>query len=228
MELYKLEVITDNPKFEGFGVEDFDEPSRIGRECFDDDISPAFERGEYERLWNPTRLTDCWVPPKVAGEVKPYNDFPGLDLLYPAFSKRAVTVLKDLLEPNGEILPLDSDKGEYFFYNITSIQDALDLEHSKCDFWCDPPTTAVDIDYFAFDKQRLKNLPIFRIIEKSIFTIVSDEFVNRVKENKLNGFVFRKIWPLEKGEYWRDKAHEITFPENHMKYKPESSGTFMA
>jgi hypothetical protein len=135
--------------------------------------------------------------------VPPYNDFPGVSGTLPAFSKRACDALMDLLKPNGELLPLEYERGEYFFYNVTTVIDALDISKSKCRFWCDPPTTAAGISYFAFHEEKLARAPIFRIIEKPIYTLVTNEFVDRVSECGLNGFEFNKIWPLPKGTDWR-------------------------
>ncbi len=203
-ELFKLEVITDNPLFEGFALESA--PSVLGRDSLDDDITPGFESSETVREWHPVYLAKLWTPPKVKGGVAPYQDFPGIDMVLPAFSRRACDVLKDFLEPNGELLPLDSKIGEYYFYNVTTVVDALDLAKSKCDFWCDPPTTAVEIDYFAFHEERLFGTSIFRIVELPIYTIVTKAFVNRVHDGGLHGFQFDKIWPFPEGVNWRLEA----------------------
>jgi hypothetical protein len=204
-ELFVLNVVTDNPLFEGFAVEEA--PSRIGRDSLDDDLCPGFGVSKTSRKWKQISLRDTWEPPRVVGRVGSYNDYPGIDMILPAFSRRACDALKDILEPNGELLPLRTDVGEYFFHNITTIADgALDLTNSECTFWCDPPTTAVDIEYFAFHPQRLKGLTIFRICERPIDTLVSEHFVRRVEEARLNGFSFEKIWPLARGVNWRMEA----------------------
>jgi hypothetical protein len=38
------------------------------------------------------------------GRVAEFNDYPGVDMVLPAFSERAVKSLGSLLEPNGELL----------------------------------------------------------------------------------------------------------------------------
>lgn len=203
-ELFQLEIVTDNPLFEGFAMDTA--PSLLGRGSLDDDICPGFEASEVVREWHPIRLAKVWKPPKVKGRVAPYQDFPGINMVHPAFSRRACDALRDFLEPNGELLSLDSKTGEYYFYNITTVIDALDLAKSKCDFWCDPPTTAVDIDYFAFHEERLVGTSIFRILELPLYTIVTKAFVDRVHESRLNGFSFEKIWPFPSGVNWRLEA----------------------
>ncbi|MDJ0632715.1 MAG: hypothetical protein QNJ34_05950 [Xenococcaceae cyanobacterium MO_188.B29] len=200
-ELFELEVITDNPLFEGFGLEN--SPSLLGRSDLLEDITPGFDASDKVRKWKPVFLSKIWKAPKVCGSVAPFNDFPGLNMILPVFSQRACEVLRDFLEPNGELLPLDSDSGQYFFYNITKIVDALDVENSVCEFWCDPSTTAIDIQYYFFKEEMLNELSIFRIYENPIATLVTNDFVKRVHEYELNGFQFNKIWPFPKDVDWR-------------------------
>jgi len=109
-----------------------------------------------------------------------------------------------ILEPNGEVLPLaTSTKTNFFFYNILKISDALDQRSSKCHFTCDPPTTALGIDYFVFASEKVQGLSIFRIREKPIFVCVTNQFVDRVESHGLTGFDFKKVWPLPEGVNWR-------------------------
>jgi len=202
-ELYDLQPVVDNPLFEGFALTDA-ATSLLGRESLVDDMTPGYGVSESERRWSQIRLRDVWRPPRVIGRVASFNDYPCIDLLYPAFSKRACDALHDFLAPNGELLPVESDVGQqYFFYNITTIVDALDVDRSECEFWCEPPTTAVAIDYFAFHRDRLAGLSIFRIHEWTAGIIVSNQFADRVEECGLRGFEFVKLWPHERGIDWR-------------------------
>lgn len=200
-ELFNLAGITDNPLYEGFALADA--PSLLGRENIHEDIIPAFGCLKSDLKWKPVALSKVWSIPQVLGRVTTFQDYPGLDFGDPAFSKRACDVLKEFLEPNGELLPLNSERGEYYFFNITSVVDALDVENSICHFWQEPPSTALEIDHFEFHEEKLKVPPIFRLREYPQGTIVTDEFVKRVKDYGLNGFEFQKIWPLPRGESWR-------------------------
>ena len=213
-ELFALNIVADDPRFEGFAMEDA--PSLLGRASLDDDLSPGFEITPTTRLWQVPRLAKLWKPLRVKGRVQPYQDFPGVNLVYPAFSKRACDALRDMLEPNGELLPLNSDCGEYYFYNIATVIDALDVANSKCFFFSERPSLAVRIDSFAFHEEKLAGGTIFRIVEWPIKTIVSNHFVDRVRDCGLNGFNFRKIWPLPKGVNWRleDKRVKVAKPEH--------------
>lgn len=218
MELHRLGSVKDNPKFEGFTYKDRDPPSLLGHESRDDDLTPGFGRSSETRIWSQPSLRESWVPLEVIGRVAAFHDFPGLMSL-PAFSQRACNVLRDMLEPNGELLPLKSQtKRPYFFYNVTRIVDALDIDNSDCTFRQDPSRVS-SISYFSFHRDRLVGLDIFRIIEQPMLTIVSDRFVNRVLEAGLNGFSFTKIWPLEKGKDWR-------FPRDRQRIETTGSDKF--
>lgn len=224
-ELFLLDKVADNPLFEGFAVEEG--PSQLGRNSLDDDLTPGFGVSESIRKWKQNCLSESWKPPRVVGRVGSYNDFPGIDMVLPAFSRRACYTLRNMLEPNGELLPVKSEVGEYFFYNITTIVDgALDLKTSKCTFWCDPPTTAVDIEYFAFHREKIEGLSIFRICERPMDTIVSDYFVHRVQEARLNGFSFEKIWPLRPGVDWRMEAKKAR-PRNADRLSAQTVGVLI-
>ena len=199
-EIFKLSVVTDNPLFEGFGLEKAS--SALGRASQREDMSPGFELSITNPRWKQARLKPTWSPPHVVGRVGSFNDFPGISMVLPAFSERACDVLRDLLEPNGELLPIQSKVGvPYFFYNITTVTDALVVEQSNCS-WLQPFVKACNIDYFTFDENKLVGLSIFRIYEYPVATLVTGEFVRRVHAAGLNGFDFAKVWPLPRSVNW--------------------------
>ncbi len=200
--VYELNKVVDDSRFEGFALTKL--PSILGRNSLDDDVTPGFLDAEENPEWEQPRLTSNWFPPKVVGRVSEFNDYPCVDMILPAFSQRAVDGLRPLLASNGELLPLDSDtKTRFVFFNILTISDALDRSRSKCNFWCDPPTTATTIDYFEFHRNKLIGLSIFRIREMPASVFVTDEFVGRVDFFGLKGFSFKKVWPLPVGVNWR-------------------------
>src|SRR5258707_1021726 len=123
--LYKLEPIADNPKFEGFAF--VREESLRGNGPFVWDFGPDDVKTK-GRGWTITPLAPIWTPQPVIGRVRSFNDYPCVDLIIPAFSRRAVDALRDFIEPNGELLPLVSPVGEYFAYNTTTVADILDHE----------------------------------------------------------------------------------------------------
>ena len=200
--LYSLDIVTDEPPYESFAL--LDAPSVLGRDCLDDDITPGYEA---IREWPPTFLKEKWIPPRVEGRVPEFQDFSALDFILPVFNSKACEILKQFLEPNGELLKIDSPKGDYYFYNVTNILDALNVERSKLEY-LRKPALASDITYFSFNEDIIKNQSIFRFYEFPMMLVVSDKFVETVKKHNLTGFDFKKIWPLPEGTNWRDYTED--------------------
>ncbi len=201
--LFELKRVHDNPLYEGFASASrtWESPSLLGRESFEDDLIPGFTYRSIHVKWRQARLAKVWTPLKVIGRVSPFNDNPWVDGV-PAFSQRACDSLRDLLKPNGELLPLDSDVGvPYYLYNITTISDALDMDRSICSWVGDSYVGGVD--YFEFHKKRLAGLSIFRIRQYPAIAVVTEDVVRRVEQEGLNGFDFVRIWPHKRGTNWR-------------------------
>jgi hypothetical protein len=191
-EVYRLEPNVEDPRYEGFGFDHRDsvrEKSCLAFDFMPDDIPT---RG---RAWTVTRMARLWTPQPVSGRVRPYNDYPCCNLSIPAFSERAVEALRDLLEPNGELLPLVSVVGIYYAYNITTVADILDLDRSEVQWFDDKRDIASTIIRHEFLPEKLEGLSIFRLVEEPALTYVTNFFVERVRAHRLRGFVFHKLWP---------------------------------
>jgi hypothetical protein len=192
--LYKLECVTDDPEFEGFAFIQNESLRGKRRLTFDFDPDDVQTRG---RAWTVTPLASLWHPQRVVGNVRPYNDYPCVNLTVPALSKRAVDALRDMLEPNGELLPLVSSLGEYFAYNVTTVADILDHQRSDLAwFSTGPRAVALHIRHYECIPERLSRLFIFRLVEKPAATFVTQLFVDRVRQHGLQGFHFIRLWPL--------------------------------
>ena len=202
--VYVLDQFKNNPIYEGFAFAKFamDIPSLIGRDSLSDDLVADYKRSPDKLEWQVARLGKKWKPQKVIGRVAPFNDYPTVHFT-PVFSKRACEALCDFLQPNGELLPLVSDVGDYFLYNITTAVDSLDRKKSKCDYWSDDPHHCVEVKHFVFHPTRLAGLSVFRIYELGGDVFVTDQFVERVQQTGLNGFNFLKVWPISPSVNWR-------------------------
>lgn len=121
------------------------------------------------------------------------SDFPSWGGV-PVFSRRAVDALRDLLEPNGEILALDCPDGEYFAYNVTRVVDALDELASDVKRFRDGDV--MRILRHSFHPKRVAKQTIFKIpqFEHAHDIYVTDGFVAGVKTAGLIGFEFRELW----------------------------------
>lgn len=205
MEVYRLSAEGDNPLFGSFSLAEH--PSLLGNEALDLDFHGA-DVGKLH--WTPNRLSDVWCAPHVRGFVTPFCDFPGQGNYVPIFSELAVNALRDLLEPNGELLPVHTIFGTYFAFNILIKSTALDIEASDVDFPVDiEKETAFGIDRFVFKEAKVKEHAIFRIREFPIAVMVTDEFKNRVESAGLLGLEFAKLWPLPEGVRWVRERRQL-------------------
>ena len=204
--VYKLSPILDVPEYEGFGWHDRLHSVR-GQPSATMDFQPdKAPPGEQEVA---PRLADLWTPVRVIGNVRPWNDYPCIGLSLPAFSGRAVDALRDLLEPNGELLPLISDVGEYYAYNVTTVADVLDEEKSEIS-WGLEQAYASRIIRFEFHADRLDRLAIFRIPQTTVECLVTEVFAERVREHRLQGFHLAKVWPLPPdADWWRMRMDRL-------------------
>lgn len=193
---YKLDPITDNPKYEGFAF--IRRESLRGGYRLTADFGPQGPVRKGRRCAVPP-LAPVWKPQRVEGRVRPFNDYPCVNLMVPAFSRRAVDALRDFLEPNGELLPLVSTVGEYYAYNITTIVDILDREKSEVVWSKDDPDIAISVNRYECIGEKMAGLTIFSIVEAFTTTFVTQAFVDRVRLHGLQGFHFIKLWPLPPG-----------------------------
>jgi hypothetical protein len=207
--LYEMEKVTGNPKYEGFAFvrkesirgKEFNGRSSIVWDFGSDDVKTK------GRGWTVPRLASIWTSQPVIGRVRSFNDYPCVALTIPAFSRRAVDALIDFLKPNGELLPLTATGvGEYFAYNTTTVVDVLDQQKSKFEWLSTKHTVdqVFQVRRYECVPSKMAGLSIFRIVEMPSSTYVSQAFVDRVKEQQLNGFHFIKLWPLPKDVSWQD------------------------
>src|SRR5438552_3879714 len=141
MNIYQLLPMLDTPGYSCFGI-DRSEPLTGDLTL----ISDFYPRDVSKRPWQMQRLAALWQRRRVINPLPgQVNDYPCIGLRIPTFSYRAVSALRDLLEPNGELLPLDSDEGPdaFWAYNTTTVADVLDRERS-------------DIEWFPRDRLKLK------------------------------------------------------------------------
>jgi hypothetical protein len=125
---------------------------------------------DYEKLldtFDGTPMSASWRPLRVKvlldkdhkGRLP--SDFPSLDGTIPVFSKRGVEALRDLLEPNGEILPIDCAQGTYFAFNVTRVVDALDVERSELELFDDGEI--MNVARYELKAEKLNDAAIFKL-----------------------------------------------------------------
>ncbi len=206
MNVYELQYMGDNPYFDGLAF-DYNELE------FLDKIKPNTYK-QKSKFWQQPSYQDWWETPKVIGQIPTYQDYPCVNMIYPAFSQRACDALRDMLEPNGELLPLDSECGAYYYYNCQTYTDALDYEQSTIE-WPrrQEKYIAGDILRYVFDDQQLKHLSIFGLSIYPIYLYVTESFKQRVEEAGLMGFDFNKVAPYPPGTNWRMENKKLKAQE---------------
>lgn len=208
VRVYNLEPVTDNPLFEGLALE--------RSELLE--FAPKDWIRNYQ-TWQPQSLKATWPTPEVIGNVRRFNDFPCINLSRPAFSQRAVDLLRDVLEPNGELLPVRHRIGTYYFYNCTRMVSAADLTRSdviRLDGGLITRTNGL-----VFIDERLDGLTIFKERTQLAQLFCTQTFVDRVEAAGLQGFVFVPIWPLPDGVTYHDEMYRVR--QLSEKWKPRDA-----
>jgi hypothetical protein len=112
-----------------------------------------------------------------------------------------------MLSPNGELLPLGGANG-YMAFNTTTVVDALNLKNSRIRYFKSDPNKILHIDQYEFCADELAGATIFRARYCRATIFVTDVFVQRVRRCALNGFIFKKVWPLPYGANYRKLYNE--------------------
>ena len=118
------------------------------------------------------------------------GEFPSLDRIMPVVSKKAMKVLRSLMNKSVEILPLNSD---YWVLNILDVLNCLELDKSK--ITRNPVTQRVSsIQKYVLHLDKIADKHIFKITEtKGLEVIISDNFREIVEKNNLNGLSFSEV-----------------------------------
>lgn len=207
MNVYVMQPVTDNPLFGGLALLENGALLKTW---------PPDWRRNYQ-TWQPILRKDTWPTPEVIGNVRVHNDYPCINLAFPAFSQRAVDLLRDILEPSGELLPVRHEIGTYYFFNCTRISNCVDLNASK--------TTKIDggiissTERLIFKNEMLDDLIIFKERTLLMEQFCTQRFVDRVEAAGLQGFVFIPIWPLPKGVTYYDEMYRVN--QLAKKWKPK-------
>jgi hypothetical protein len=119
---------------------------------------------------------------------------------YLIMTGRAADALHDLLEPHGEFLPVYCKKDHTLklFRVMTRPVGALDETKAVIKYLDDEKKQPFHVEEHWFIEEKVKDLPIFKLPETP-FTYVTEPFLERVRENNLKGFGFRKLWSSELG-----------------------------
>jgi hypothetical protein len=169
-------------------------------------------------MYETKSVSDRWPNPAVAWErhdgvgnkvsKRTHPEAYSGDLLGPGFcwltlSRRAVDVLRPLLECYGEILPMRSSQAPVSRFHCTNVIDAIVPAKSE--------VVGTRIDRYCFRREVVSGQAMFRPSFPVSNLIVGDEFRNAVIANGLRGFEFQPLDFLFEDE-WRDPESTVQEP----------------
>jgi hypothetical protein len=163
-------------------------------ECVDSDdwfhILLALDGSSRAENWKPFRVRRLGIAPKrpFRASDSPYE---GDHAMF--FRRSAVDALRDILEAHGELLPLEDEGGvELYLYNPRAL-DALDQVHTPG--WRHKDGKITSSSRPVFIPSIVEHVDIFKVAAPRAGTIyVSERFVARWKEAKLEGLDFKIAW----------------------------------
>lgn len=140
-----------------------------------------------------------WKPVAVrrvrADERQDFNpsDFPWLGSHALIMRRGAMESLRDILDANGEVLPLSTDDGVELFVLNARIIAALDETRSSLMKF--PGTDRIMwLKRAAFVAAMVEGVDLFRLPHRASATYVGERFVKRVQEAGLRGLDFHEVW----------------------------------
>lgn len=122
------------------------------------------------------------------------SDFPWLGSHALVLREQAVTVLRQLIEPCAEILPLETDDGvKLSVVNVLRVVDALDEERSVIvKFASSNRIMRVTRPYFR--EADIRGLDMFRLPFRPSPTYLSQNIVDAASTAGLVGLDFKQVW----------------------------------
>jgi hypothetical protein len=124
-----------------------------------------------------------------------YSDIMGQSI----FSERAKAIFAPKLEGLGRWIELPFKEARYSLFFLTNVLDALDEAESKVLYFTDSKKV-MRIAKYAFQLPVVQGQFLFTLSQRVRSNrLVTDEFVDLVREHQLTGFSFLPIWSEETG-----------------------------
>ena len=116
----------------------------------------------------------------------------------PQLSKNAKDCLYELIKDYGEFLPVETEVGEYKYFNVTKVLDAFNRDKAKFTYF--PTGGEWQIIKYSFNKDKICKNPIFKDESKLNIIFVNEEFKEKYEQCGLTGAIFEEVWDSEKEE----------------------------
>lgn len=129
-------------------------------------------------------------------------------------TERALSVLEDLLIPNGELLPINLLGREHFIFNLTKfVDECVDRNKSRYHYLA---SHKAGLEVWSFIPDRVRSESIFRVHDETptMLTVSGQsdprlDLRKRVVDNNLQGLTFEVLWeenaPLREAGMWKVK-----------------------
>lgn len=143
------------------------------------------------------KMKDTWKPLPVK-RMEPekkleLSDAPGFTI--PVFSKKALEILRPLIQNSVEELELQFEEAEYYGINVTTVLNVIDYPKSEYVMFSHGNRIMAFEKYAFRICDELQNNDIFKIVDEPLRrAFVSEKFKNIVEENNLSGFIFKLVW----------------------------------
>lgn len=200
--VYILYPYCDNPFFDGLGIDyhpRFD-PFHSRPQDFDRDFFG----------WKPLSLASHWKTPVAKEPASYFADYLTINLLYHAFSQKAVDLIGEELLKYGELLPIKNGERNFYYYNRLHIADCVDLEKTgfpkfsrKYKYHFGSPYKSM-----IFHADLVEHEVVFINRTDPVRFYCTQLFVDLVNAKNLQGFCFIKVWPLAEGERFAELSYQ--------------------
>jgi hypothetical protein len=125
-------------------------------------------------------------------------DYTQLGARHPVFSERARRLLEPHLEGCGRWIELGFDAAPYWLFFITNVVDALDVHRSEVNRFADG--RAMRVVTYVFNPEALQHQFLCTLsLLPGTHRIVTDTFVDLVRQHRLTGFLFQRLWSSDTG-----------------------------
>ncbi|GAA4737608.1 imm11 family protein [Flavisolibacter ginsenosidimutans] len=185
MAVWSLVAATDYTEFHFLEEKD--------RSFFQETVTNCFEKlNSVMSSWRPLYM--------FRGEPKKHPDFFEIDATSViAISQKAVDRLKQFLEKDIELLPLETDAGRYYVLNVMNIVDCLNKNESV--YTSTNNGLIAAYTSLEFIQEKIADNVIFKIPELPYHTFITDEIQDRCETEKVKGLMFdpelNLVWDIE-------------------------------
>lgn len=151
---------------------------------------------EWVNRFDGRSFKESWVPPVfTVYKRNVMGNFPRLAGNLPVFDKTAWSITKSLIADYVEALPLNPlcmGWPPLYLINVTTVIDCLDFDRSQVVYFEDG--TIMNIRHYAFRKEAVSGIPIFRIKDYQLTTIiVNEDFREIVDGYDLKGLIWNDL-----------------------------------